>query len=654
MTGRAWLSVISGWILISPLRAEEPWAGAAGKPAMTAEETRTFMIQLLDSVSKHHLKRDPKSEQRGMVYEYFDVQRAGQFDQWVQGEALDTMHDGAWLAVAMTNAARATGDPRYRQFLTEWQLPFYTKMLNHSDTLFSTKQVDVAENGVRFGKEHALQAPEKGFVPYWWDDGASVSLERRRSQDPRVKPPFACTDRLAGKENPQARLDGYSHGSSNHLAQNLAVMVQQSWLLLRKDPPSAAMVAELAKAARHLHECRLRHHGLIPGVAAAAALCNNDAELMKRVPGLNPKQPPHNHFTRFLAAVGTTQRQGTPAFADDTQYVYYTALAKYGVQLPVEVRLKVIYDAYTEPMLFRYWWDNGELPAGINRFDLTVLGGSGGRFDFYRSDRPVPLGSRFGPQNLVCCGWAAQMLRQEPTLWDDAVKRLFPDSPRVPFLDPANPAVMDGRPEPDAVRVLDELGVRLDLCSERNALIAAGEFAGNEFRLQIGMPGDQAPFAEITIERDDERISARNHRGNRLLISGKVVPSGGDDRTRFEFALPYTVTKGQETWGNGYEFGMLRVNKTGSEPKTIVLASPGALVRKSLEKELAQGLRNWEAIFRARGYIPTSLFAGPSWDRFSDSGGYAHLISAASQYLLLLADERDWESTLEPKKMPEK
>ena len=641
---RATVGILLIWVLIPALPAEEPWAGAAGKPAMTAVETRAFMAQLLDYVKENHLKRDPHSEQRGMVYEYFDVLRAGQFDQWVQGEALDTMHDGAWLAIAMTNAARATGDARYQQFLTEWQLPFYTKMLNHSDTLFSTKQVDVADKGVRFGKEHALQAPEKGFVPYWWDDGASVSLERRRSKDPRVKPPFACTDRLAGKDNPEARLDGYSHGSSNHLAQDLGPMLQQAWLLLRRDPNSAAMAQSVALAARHLHECRMRHHGLIPAVAAAAALCNDDVELMKRVPGVNPKLPPSNHTTRFLAAVGTSQRHVTPGFADDTQYLYYTGLAKYGSQLPPELRVKVIFDAYTGPMLFRYWWDNGDLPAGINRFDLSVLGGTGGRFEFYRSDRQTALGSRFGPQNLICCGWAAQMLRQEPVLWDAGVKRFFPDMPRVPFLDPATPVVLDGRPEAEAVRVLDELGVRLDLCSERTALIGAGDFAGAEVRLQIGMPGQDAPFAEITIERNDERISARNQQGDRVNISGKVFPDVGDERTRFEFRLPYTVTKGQATWGNGYEFGTLRVNKRGAEAKLIVLASPGKLVQKSLETELAQGLRNWEAIFQEKGYVPTGIGAGSNWGRFSDSGGYAHLLSAASQYLMLLSNQRDWES----------
>jgi hypothetical protein len=31
------------------------------------------------------------------------------------------------------------------------------------------------------------------------------------------------------------------------------------------------------------------------------------------------------------------------------------------------------------------------------------------------------------------------------------------------------------------------------------------------------------------------------------------------------------------------------------------------------------------------------------WDRYSDTGGYAHLISATAQYLLLLDGKNDWE-----------
>ena len=89
--------------------APEPaWTKAHFKPPMTAAETRAFMKQLSQYVFEHHLKKNENSEQRGMLYEYLDTARLGQPDQFVQGEALDTMHDGAWFAVAMVNAYRTT------------------------------------------------------------------------------------------------------------------------------------------------------------------------------------------------------------------------------------------------------------------------------------------------------------------------------------------------------------------------------------------------------------------------------------------------------------------------------------------------------------------------------------------------------------------
>src|SRR5947209_8119157 len=176
-------------------------AGAEPTPVPpTAAETRAFMKELLHTVRDLHLKRDPQSPQVGMVYEYVDVTKKGKLGQWVQGEALDTMHDGAWLAAALAQAYRATGDREYSDFLDRWLLPFYLKMLNHSDELFSPERDDSGGKNP-FDREHLLQKGEKGFVPYWWDDGASLSLEGRH----RVggKAAYPCRDDLAGRANPE-------------------------------------------------------------------------------------------------------------------------------------------------------------------------------------------------------------------------------------------------------------------------------------------------------------------------------------------------------------------------------------------------------------------------------------------------------------------
>jgi hypothetical protein len=84
-------------------------------------------------------------------------------------------------------------------------------------------------------------------------------------------------------------------------------------------------------------------------------------------------------------------------------------------------------------MPFRYWSDDARVPPGLNRFDLIGHYGKGGKFESYRSDRPVALGSRFGPQNLVASAWALQSLDAHPGLWDKSVDQLRGRDLRVGF-----------------------------------------------------------------------------------------------------------------------------------------------------------------------------------------------------------------------------
>jgi hypothetical protein len=588
---------------------------AAQSQPLTADETRDFMKRLATYVEENHLKKDPKSEQKGMVYEYFDVTRKGQHDQWVQGEALDTMHDGSWFAAALVNASRATGDPYYKDLLTRWILPFYLKMLNHSDTLFTSRQDDVDAKGHRFGKEHQLQDGEKGFVPYWWDDGASVSLERRRTRKPQ--PEFSATDRFSGKPNPTSALDGWSHGSSNHMAQDLGVMVQQAWLLLRETDPKLA--AEVAEAAKNLQDCRTRHgFSGIPACAAAAALTNGDKALMKRVP--EPREFTFkNHYVPALVPPDPTKTQAAPGFADDDEYEYYWGVARANGELPRSLALKLVYDAFTHPMLFRYHSDNAEVPPGISRFDLYPFNFQGGKPTQYRSAKPLPAGSRFGPQNMIVCGWALQALKQYPGLWEERYGKQFASDLRVGFGNPSEPVT------------LGELTVRLS--SRRSALLVSGSFKGEKAVFRIhAQPDAKGTFAEVTVQKG--AASAVNDAGDALKIDGKV------DGSTFEATLPYTVVKDQKPWANGLEHHRYTVS-VGDAKRNYYLLSSEEDVKAALTKELGEGLRTWKKIFDEKGYIYTG--DGPGWIQFSDAGGYAHLISAASQWLLVLEGKRDWE-----------
>ncbi len=633
-------------LLLQGLHAAETnaWDTAWQQPAMSPDEARGFMKRLAQYVFDHHLKKAAGSAQRGMLYEYFDVQRAGQFDQWVQGEALDTMHDGAWFAAALVNAYRATGDKFYKEFLTQWILPFYCKMLNHSDTLFSAKRNDARAGARPFDREHQLQEGGKGFVPYFWDDGASVSLERR--QDRNVLGPYPCTDEMAGLPNTNHVLKGYSHGSSNHLAQDLGVMLELAWMLLNdsKEEADRKLAGEVALAARNLHECRMRHHGHIPMSDAPAALANHDASLLKALPSYDlPKfYLPDNHYFRALYRFAPGKPQPFAGFADDQEFLYYAALVKHDRKLPRPLAFKLVYDAYTEPMLYRYYCDDSPAPPGLNRFDLHPYSARDGKLEDYRSDRkgpnkkPRPAGSRMGPQNMVVCGWALQALEEYGDLWEER-HGAGAEQDQPVFLEQFPPGISNQ--EREAPFAEFKLGTAtLGFSSTLRGLKVRGESPEKPLLLKIySRPNAEGAFAALAV---GEAITCTNHDGQKLLFEDpEIRPSA--DGLKFSLFIPYTVVKAQGQWMNGVPHARYSVQK-GDHIQNLYMTQEEEQVKSWLWYELAGGLRTWEAIFRQKGYIPTGL-GEPRWERFSDTGGYAHLISAAAQYILCLEKKKDWE-----------
>lgn len=626
------------------------WTRAHAKPPMTAEQTRAFMKRLAQFVFDHHMKKAEGSPQRGMIYEYLDWPQRGKADQFVQGEALDTMHDGAWFAAAMATAHRATGDPLFKEILTRWQLPFYLKMLNRSDELFSPDRNDAAGTAHTFGKEHRLQKGEKGFVPYFWDDGGSVSLERRQKK--QALGFFECVDNLAaaGKPNPGFVLDGYSLGSSNHLAQDLGVMLQLAWLLLREsdDPADRALAAEVAEAAKNLHECRLRHFGNIPMCVAPFALASGDPVLLQRVPAADdPKLiAPSNHFHKAFYDFKPGQKLASAGFADNQQYLYYAAIARHGGRLPRPAAFKLAYDALTEPLFFRAYCDDWAVPPGINRFDLHGISAVDGRTEDHRSDRkgpgkgPRPIGSRMGPQNMIVCGWALQALRADPGLWMESVKQLArPGDARIPLL---YKMPEEGNSPTFQVASVDDGPTALTMRASPGSLHLTGHWkAADAVTVKIfAKPDGQGTHAVITL-KPDRSVTAVNDKGETLVFRHENVKY--NTGPGFEIELPCTAAKGQKPWANIVECGRFSIQVGDAGVKNVLPAAPADQVKAVLERELAGGLRTWEAILDEYGYIPTGIGAGASWDRFSDAGGYAHLINAAAQWLLYLEGKRDWE-----------
>jgi len=125
MKSLCWAIILT--LLTNPVIAMEPFSEA---------QTSEFMLALATFIEKNHLKKDPNSMQKGMVYEYRDMRKKSLPECFVQGEALDTMHDGAWLAAALVHARIAKDEPLYKELLEKYLLPFYCRMLNHSHEIF--------------------------------------------------------------------------------------------------------------------------------------------------------------------------------------------------------------------------------------------------------------------------------------------------------------------------------------------------------------------------------------------------------------------------------------------------------------------------------------------------------------------------------------
>ena len=140
----------------------------------------------------------------------------------------------------------------------------------------------------------------------------------------------------------------------------------------------------------------------------------------------------------------------------------------------------------------------------------------------------------------------------------------------------------------------------------------------------------------------DKSMKVISAAGEKLQVEGKVEPHSKRPEFDFEVSIPYSTAKGKAPSINGAEMGKYRL-KINNSASDFMLANLETEVGWWLKFELAGGLRTWEAIFAEKGYIPTGLGAGADWDRFSDTGGYAHLIAACAQWLIYQGGKRDWE-----------
>ena len=293
--------------------------------------------------------------------------------------------------------------------------------------------------------------------------------------------------------------------------------------------------------------------------------------------------------------------------------------------------------------MYRAWSDDRPAPAGMNRFDLAGIFAKEGKLESYRSDRPIGGGSRFGPQNMVGCGRALQMLAAWPGLWEERYREQFKQDHLVRFTDDS-PRI-DGQletvyGEPTAVSAT----IKIALVAQNSALYLAGEFEGEQATITLfSKPDGQGRRASLLLQNDGTLI-AQGEKEAPLQAESKFMPA--DSATRFEARVPFMIQKTQGPWWTGIEHGRYSVS-SGGATRNFYLLSSEQRVKRKLHEELAVGLANWRNIYREQGYIPSGLdrlhsVGTAKADDLSDSGGYAHLIAAAAQYPLYLDGRRDW------------
>ncbi len=465
---------------------------------------------------------------------------------------------------------------------------------------------------------------------------------------------FAGRNELVGP-NPDRRLSGYSFGSSNHMAQDLAVMLEAAWLLLRDSTDAAdrKLAVEIAEAAKNLQECRARHGSPnIPAVRAAMALVSGDAAARKSLPEETWKSVTtgRSDYRRALYDFKPGEPVTIPGFADDQEYRYYVAIAREGT-LAKPAAFRLIYDSLTLPMLYGYYSDDEPAPPGLNVFDLAPYKFVDGKPADYRSDRKGPskrprqTGSRFGPQNMVCCGWALQTLRAHPGIWEGQCQQELVENVCVRFDD--FPVI--GNKSLDEMTPLATVAlgdVTLHMVSSHTKLRMEGKCKSGAATIKVfSRPDARGSHAIVTLGKD-KTVRAVNDKGEPLLVEAEIISTGDGFRINF-LHLPYAVMKNQKAWATGIEHGRYSI-QVGDTTRNFCLTSNERQVRMWLEHELAGGLRTWEAIFDKYGYIPTgigchSVLPGLVWDKFSDTGGYAHLISAAAQWLMYLEKKNGLE-----------
>lgn len=676
-----------GWA-VAPETEQQAWYRHGGPQAFcgkgvpveewSKDRCKEFMRTLTDVVYDNHLKKDPKSAQKGMIYEWVVWSKRGQIpDQWVQQEGRDTMHDGAWFTAALCNAYRATDDRFYRDFLTEYPLPFYCKMLAHSDTLFAKAAPGrwMCDADKKLQKEGKLvkPIPQKGWIPYWWDDGASLSYsvlywaEWNKLTDKQKENATAGADQKA-----LPRLIGFCPDTSNHMAQDWAVLLLECWWLTRD---------ERIKEAAFAQEDRI-----FDGMGGGIYLCDAAAKVagsVKHLEQITPTDPSYQPgscqaYSAFYGQIFRPMAGRWPVFCDNEEYGYYYGLAQNnGVSANDARRLMDIGMGIATGM--RLYHDDIPEEPGWGQVESGPIGISRGKLDLYHSKKiTFPCGHRIATQSLVVMGRALHAFQKYPGLWEAYRKDKYPDDYYLKILDD-NPVKLDGAKDETYGAETCRVGA-LDLAMVsdlRNLYIwGKAESRPAKFKIYVRPDGQNrskeryydkgwkenveiiVPWAEFIVDADG-KVRAVNYeesapqmmadeREMKTLIGVEADCVKGEKGFTFELKVPYTMSGPKQImWANVLENVRLSV-RSGEAVKNLYCQSTEARAKAFLDRYLRQAFTFWQKALDEMGYLPCSWQSGGSENKLSESAAYAHLLKALAIYVMHLDGKCLWEEQLKP------
>lgn len=364
------------WMVFCPALLTGALPAACATEPWSQTELRRFAHDLGDYVISHHIQRNPKSPQNGMVCKWYRPRDGG----WVMDPGRNMLGDGAWFADALCLYYRATREPWALNVLRKYPLPFYERVITGSDQLFGVG---------------------KGICPLWWSVGDTVT------RDGGAIKGFPKPPRM----------------TSNALALELGAMLMSAGMLGR-DVETAVAATCLLRGDRACYD-----DPTVPlPLGVAVAMLANDETLQARCLPLVPWQS----YDGPVGAFSSSRTNSVSAVLEEAMINYRVhVLAQPSQPLSADFAKNFIATIFTALRLADLWHDTDPRQAGLAPFDDVSLT-MGEKLAYYRSDKPaLSLGPRHGPMLLCGAAIALQMLEAFPDVWEDWYRKHHTTNARV-------------------------------------------------------------------------------------------------------------------------------------------------------------------------------------------------------------------------------